>query len=201
MIELWSARTTNGLRASVMLEELGLPYKAHLVDFHDDSKKPAAMLAINPTGAIPVMHDHDTGVRLSQSFAIMLYLCEKTGRFLPNALASRALVMQWMSFTMTDVISATHPIFVLTADLKDTPAPIIRHYEQRLMRFFGYADARLARAPYLAGELSVADFALYPTAAFRQKLLDREGGVPHLRRWMAELAARPATAKGMSIPA
>jgi glutathione S-transferase len=201
MIELWSARTTNGLRASIMLEELGLPYTAHRVDFDEKAALPPAMLAINPAGAIPVMRDHETGIGLSQSFAIMLYLCEKAGYFLSTAAGARAATLQWMSFVMTDVISATHPIFVLGSELQDTPPHIIAHYEARLMRFFGVADARLESSPYLAGnDVTVADFALYPTAAFRTKLLDRMGGVPHLRDWMARMAARPGVARGMLVP-
>ena len=202
MIEIWSARTTNGLRASIMLEELGLDYRAHLVDFDDKASLPAEMLAINPAGSVPVMRDHANGIGMSQSFAIMLYLCEKAGRFLPTEPAERAATLQWMSFVMTDVIAATHPIFVLNSELQDTPPHIIRHYEGRLMRFFGVADAQLAKSPFLAGEeVTVADFALYPTAAFRGKLLDRLGGVPHLRAWMERMAGRPALARGMLVPA
>jgi GST-like protein len=200
-IEIWTARTTNGLRVSTMLEELGLAYTAHAVDIDDAATKPPAMLAINPSGAIPVMLDHETGIGLSQSFAIQVYLCERAGRFLGEGLAERSRVRQWLSFVMTDVISATHPIFVLTSELQATPPHIVAHYEARLMRFLGQADARLAEAPWLAGEnLTVADFALYPTAAFRAKLLDRVGGVPHLRRWMATMAARPGVARGMAVP-
>ncbi len=201
MIEIWTARTTNGLRVSIMLEELGLPYTAHAVDIDDEATKPAAMRAINPSGAIPVMLDHATGIGMSQSFAIMLHLCEKAGRFLPTEPAARAATLQWLSYVMTDVISATHPIFVLTSELSDTPTHIVQHYEGRLLRFLGQADARLAQSPWLAGEeITVADFALYPTAAFRTRLLDRVGGLPALRHWMAKMAARPAVARGMAVP-
>jgi len=201
MIEIWTARTTNGLRVSIMLEELGLPYTAHAVDIDDEATKPAAMRAINPSGAIPVLLDHESGIGMSQSFAIMVHLCEKAGRFLPTEPVARARVLQWLSHTMTDVISATHPIFVLNSELKDTPPHIIAHYEGRLLRFLGQADAQLAASPWLAGdEITVADFALYPTAAFRTRLLDRVGGLPSLRRWMAAMAARPGVARGMQVP-
>jgi GSH-dependent disulfide-bond oxidoreductase len=201
MIELWTARTTNGLRATIMLEELGLPYTAHAVDIDDDASKPAAMLAINPSGAIPVMKDHETGVAISQSFAIQAYCCEKAGKYLGDNLIERTSVRSWLSFVMTDVISATHPIFVLTSEVADTPPHIIAHYEQRLLRFLGHADAQLGRCGWLAGEkLTVADFALYPTAAFRTRLLDRAGGLPHLRKWMEAMAARPGVIRGMALP-
>lgn len=202
MIEIWTARTTNGLRVSIMLEELGLPYRAHKVDIDDDEAKPPELRAINPSGAIPAFRDDTTGIAMSQSFAIMQHLCEQEGRFLPREPAARARVLQWLSHTMTDVISATHPIFVLGSELKDTPAPIIAHYEKRLLRFLGQVDAQLATSPYLAGEdVTLADFALYPTAAFRQRLLDRAGGLPHLREWMQRMAARPGVARGMAVPA
>jgi GST-like protein len=201
MIEIWTARTTNGLRVSIMLEELGLPYTAHAVDIDDPATKPPQMLEINPSGAIPVMLDRATGIGMSQSFAIMVHLCEQAGRFLPTAAAPRAAVLQWLSFVMTDVISATHPIFVLSSELSDTPQPIIAHYEARLLRFLGQVDARLAASTWLAGdEITVADLALYPTAAFRTRLLDRVGGYPALRAWMARMAARPAVARGMAVP-
>jgi GST-like protein len=201
MIEIWTARTTNGLRVSIMLEELGLAYRAHAVDIDDPATKPAAMLAINPSGAIPVFRDDATGIALSQSFAIMQHLCEQEGRFLPREPVARARVLQWLAHTMTDVISATHPIFVLTSELSGTPAPIIAHYEARLLRFLGQVDAQLAATPWLAGEdVTLADFALYPTAAFRQKLMDRVGGLGHLRAWMRRMAARPGVARGMAVP-
>ena len=202
VIEVWSARTTNGLRVSIMLEELKLDYRAHRVDFDHKASLPAEMLAINAGGAVPVMRDHETGIGMSQSFAIMLYLCEKAGRFLPTDPVGRAATLQWMSYVMTDVIAATHPIFVLTSEVQDTPPHIIHHYEGRLMRFFSVADKQLAISPYLAGvEITVADFALYPTAAFRGKLLDRLGGVPNLWAWMQRMAARPGVARGLLVPA
>jgi glutathione S-transferase len=147
------------------------------------------------------MKDHETGVAIAQSFAIQAYCCEKAGKYLGADLIERTSVRSWLSFVMTDVISATHPIFVLTSELQGTPPHIVAHYEQRLLRFLGQADARLGRFEWLAGgNLTVADFALYPTAAFRTKLLDRVGGLPNLRRWMAAMAARPGVSRGMALP-
>nr|WP_281413573.1 glutathione binding-like protein [Microvirga antarctica] len=103
---------------------------------------------------------------------------------------------------MTDIISATHPIFVLGTHLKDTPAHILAHYEARLLRYFEMADARLARNRYLAGqEICVADFALYPTAHFRRPLIERSNSTPHLERWLAEVGDRPGVTRGMAVPA
>lgn len=203
MLELYTAATTNGLRASIMLEELGLDYRAHKVEIGAASQsKPAALLEVNATGTIPTLIDGREGISISQSFAIMQYLCEREGRFLPADLRSKALVMQWMSFVMTDVISATHPIFVLGVQLKDTPAHIIKHYEERLMKYLNIADDQLSRHRYLTGdEISIVDFALYPTAHFRLPLIERSNGSWHLRRWLEDMGMRPGVRRGMAVPA
>ena len=202
MFDLYTASTTNGLRASIMLEELELTYRAHTVELSTAiDAKPAALLEVNAAGTIPTLIDHRDGVSISQSFAIMQYLCEREGRFLQQDRGSRAAMLQWMSFVMTDIISATHPIFVLSVQLKDTPPDIIAHYEARLMRYFEVADAQLARTPYLAGkEICVADFALFPTAHFRLPLIERSNGTPHLRRWLDDVYRRPSVQRGIAVP-
>jgi glutathione S-transferase len=201
MFDLYTAATTNGQRASIMLEELGLPYRAVRVELGgDNAKKPEAMMRANPIGAIPVLIDHDRGISLSQSFAIMQYLCEREGRFLPPAGAARALVLQWMAFVMTDVISATHALYMLSGPMQ-APADIVAQYEARLMRHLGLLDARLAEARHLAGdEISMADLALYPTAQMRRPLLARNPRLPHLEAWLDATGARPAVARGMAVP-
>lgn len=200
MFDLYTAGTTNGLRASIMLEELGLPYRATVVDFNAAlSNRPKGLLDANPAGTIPVLVDHERQVSISQSFAIMLYLCERSSRFLPQSAAGRAQVHQWMSFVMTDVISATHGLFMLAGPLK-APLPIVEQYEARLMRYLGVADHRLAQVQYLAGdEISVVDFALYPTVHFRRPLLDRNPRLTHLEGWLARVGSRAGTIRGMAV--
>lgn len=202
MLELFTAPTTNGLRATIMLEELGLAYRVHAVELGGElASKPAALLAANAAGTVPTLIDHRENLSISQSFAIMQYLGEREGRFVGHDLRSRAAIAQWMSFVMTDVISATHPIFVLTVQVKHTPPDIVAHYENRLLHYFHRADEQLARSPFLAGdEITVADLALYPTAQFRRPLIRRSDRTGHLQRWLADVGARAGVQRGMSVP-
>jgi GST-like protein len=202
VLDLYTAATTNGLRASIMLEELGLSYRAHKVEIGATSQpKPAALLDVNAAGTIPTLIDGREGISISQSFAIMQYLCEREGRFLPSDRRSKALTMQWMSFVMTDIISATHPIYVLSVQLQDTPTHIIKHYEDRLMRYLNLVDDQLSQTKYITGDaISIVDFALYPTAQFRLPLIEKAGGATHLRRWLEAVGSRPGVTRGMAVP-
>jgi GST-like protein len=202
VLELFTAPTTNGLRATIMLEELGVAYRAHAVEIGGASRpKPAALLKVNAAGTIPTLIDYREKISISQSFAIMQYLGEREGRFVGHDLGSRASIAQWMSFVMTDIISATHPIFVLSVQLKDTPKHIIEHYEERLIRYLRLADTQLERNPYLTGsEISIADLALFPTAHFRLPLIQKAEGTLHLQRWLEEIGRRPGVQRGMAVP-
>ncbi|MBI3452807.1 MAG: glutathione S-transferase N-terminal domain-containing protein [Rhodospirillales bacterium] len=200
MIDLYTAGTGNGRRASVMLEECGLPYVVHRVDLVSGESKTPAFLTLNPMGVIPVIVDKDgpggKPLTLAQSGAIALYLAEKTGKFLPADLARRAPVLQWFMHVMSDQQPTSSAIFY-TSSLPDKPASAIAKFETRLTDFLRFVDKRLGEVEYLAGELSVADFALYPLAAGRQALIDKVGGLDNLKRWTKALAARPGVARGM----
>src|SRR3954464_15624320 len=192
MIHLYTAGTSNGRRASIMLEECGLPYTYDKI--FQAKPKPQAFLALNPLGAIPAIIDPEgpggKPLPLTQSAAIALYLCEKTGKFLPTDLAKRALVFQWMMHAMSDQAPVRGAMFQL-AGLPDKPASAIAHFEKRLTNFLKYTNDRLAKAEYLAGELSVADFAAYPVIAGSKPLIDSIGGLHALNRWAAKIGARP----------
>lgn len=202
MIDLYTAGTGNGKRASVMLEECGLAYAVHKIEL--GKPKPPDFLKINPAGTIPVIVDPDgpggQPLVLGQSGAIALYLAEKTGKFLPKDPVQRAVVYQWFLHAMSDTAPTGGVLFQLMNEVADKPASAITHFETRLANFFRGADRRLAEAEYLAGELSIADFALYTAVAPRQALIDKFGGLENLKRWMATLAARPGVSRGMKVP-
>ncbi|MBM3539794.1 MAG: glutathione S-transferase [Alphaproteobacteria bacterium] len=204
MIDLYTAGTGNGRRASVMLEECGVPYTVHKLDLTKGEQKTPEYLKINPLGAIPAIVDHDgpggQKITLSQSGAIALYLCEKTGKFLPKDMAKRAVAMQWLLHAMSDEAPTSGALFRL-GSLPEKPAAAIASFETRLIDMFRHVDKRLGEAEYLAGELSVADFALYPVVAGRMALLDNAGKLDNLKRWAGALAARPGVSKGMKVPA
>ena len=205
MIDLYTAGTQNGHRAAVMLEESGLAYRAHRLNLAAGDQKKPEYLAINPAGLIPAILDHDgpggKPLTLSQSGAIVLYLAEKTGKFIPNDAARRAIALQWFMQACTDCAAASGGIFLAGNAVPDKSRSNVEFFEQRLLRFLGVVDARLASNDYLAGELSVADFALYPLVATRMPLIEKAGGLTNLRRWASTMSARPGVAKGMTVSA
>jgi len=200
MIDLYTFNTSNGHRASIILEECGLPYRVHKVDLAKGEQRAPDFLNINPAGAIPAIVDHDVPggpLKLSQSGAIMLYAAEKTGRFLPTDPARRAQALQWLMLAVTDVARASTSIFLSSAVLPDKSPANVAYFEEQTLRYLRVAEARLAGRDFLADELSVADFALYPLYAVRKALVDKAGDLPQLTRWSAALAARPGVDKGM----
>ena len=200
MIDLYTFNTSNGHRASIILEECGLPYRVHKVDLAKGEQRAPEFLNINPAGAIPAIVDHDVPggpLKLSQSGAIMLYAAEKTGRFLPTDPARRAQALQWLMLAVTDVARASTSIFLSSAVLPDKSPANVAYFEEQTLRYLRVAEARLAGRDFLADELSVADFALYPLYAVRKALVDKAGDLPELTRWSAALAARPGVDKGM----
>ena len=205
MIDLYTYGTANGQRASVMLELCGLPYRAHKVDLAKGEQKAPGFLAINPTGMIPAIVDPDGPdggpLALSQSGAIILYLAEKTGRFLPEGGTAGAQALQWFVAVMTDAAQASAYIHY-TGRAEPAPDPhIVAHMERRFLGMVGDLDRRLADAPYLAGdEISIADIALYPTVATRKALIERAEGLAHLKRWAETMAAMPEVQRGMAVP-
>ena len=199
MIDLYYGPTANGRRAAVILAESGLAYRIIPVDF---DAKPAALLKLNPAGLIPVIVDANgpggQPLVLAQSGAIILYVAEKTGRFLPSDPARRAAAFQWFAHACSDISAASSTWFMAGHDLPEKSDANLAFLEQRLVGFFRACDGRLAERDYLADELSVADFALYPFFATRKALLDRAGGFENLPAWGERMAARAGVKRGMA---
>lgn len=205
MIELYTFPTSNGQRVAIMLEECALPYRVHTVDLAKGEQRTAEFLKLNPAGAIPVIVDPDgpgkAPVTLAQSAAILVYLAEKTGRFLPAASAARYTALQWSMHAVTDCAATTGSIFQLSVRAPEKSAANLAWLEERMLQQFRVADARLADRDWLADELSIADFALYPIFVVRRSLVEKAADLPNLTRWAAALAARPAVARAMSLGA
>ena len=201
MIDLYAGNTSNSQRAAIMLEECGIPYLVHRIDLRSGEQRSEAFLALNPAGAVPVIIDSagpGGPLTLTQSGAILLYLAMKTGRFFPKDPALRALAFQWFMFATTDFATMSTAIFLSGAVLPERSPANVGYFEERLARYFAIADAQLDRHRYLADELSIADFALYPIVRVRYALVERAGNLRHLARWAEELAARPGVARGMA---
>lgn len=205
MIDLHTGQTSNGQRVAIVLEECALAYRVHKYALMAGEHKTSAFASLNPAGMVPVIVDHDgpggRPITLTQSGAILQYLAEKSGRFLPRDPAARAHAIEWLTFTVTDIVAASAGIFLNTAIVPAKSPANVAWWEERVLRFLRVADARLAGRDWLAGELSIADFALYPVVAIRSALIDAAGDLPHLVRWRAALAARAGVAKGMGAAA
>jgi len=204
MIDLYTFPSSNGQRASIVLEACRVPYRVHTVDLRKGEQKSPEFLRINPAGTIPVIVDPDgpggRPLTLSQSGAIMIYLAEKSGQMLPTPGAARIETLRWLMATMTDLAPASAAIFLTSLAAEPPPGEIVAFWEQRFLSLLQTFDAQLGTREYLAGELTIADLALYPTAVGRKSLIDASQGLAHLKRWMAVMAAMPEVQRGMAVP-
>jgi GST-like protein len=208
MIDLYTHATPNGHKVSILLEELGLPYRVHLVDLVKNEQMSPQFLAINPNNKIPAIVDaQGPGGRpltVWESGAILIYLAEKTGSaLLPSSGAARYTTLQWLMFQMAGVGpmfgQAGH--FVLYA--KEPVPYAIERYTSEAKRLLGVMDRALASGGYLAGpDYSIADIATYPwtQSAARIPTIGDLAAWPHVVRWRAALAARPAVQRGLDNP-
>ena len=205
MIELHTWSTPNGRKVSIMLEELGLPYSVHPVNIGKDEQFRPEFLAISPNNKIPAIVDPDGpgGKRfaLFESGAILIYLGEKTDRFIPTDPATRYAALQWLMFQMGGLgpmLGQTHHF------LRAAPEPVpyaIKRYKDETRRLYGVLDKRLAEAEHLAGEYSIADVASYPWVARHEWHQIELGDFPNVKRWYDAIGARPAVQRGMKVPA
>jgi GST-like protein len=201
VIDLYTFSTSNGQRAAIILEECALPYRVHWIDLMKGEQNAPEFLKVNPAGAIPVIVDPDEPggkpLTLAQSGAILLYAAEKAGKFVPVDPVRRLTALQWMLQATTDAARASSTIFLVSTLVPEKNAGNTAFFEQQCLRYMRHAEARLAGRDYLADELSIADFALYPVYAVRKALVDKAGDLPNLTRWAAALAARPGVTRGM----
>ena len=206
MIDLYTWGTPNGRKVSVMLEEVGLPYRAHPIDIGKGEQFAPDFLAISPNNKIPAMVDDDGpgGKPLSmfESGAMLLYLARKTGRFLPADEVGHFQVMQWLMFQMGGV----GPMFGQAHHFRrfakeDVPYARDR-YTEETKRLYGVMDGRLARSAYLANdEYSIADIATFPwVARYEWHGIDFEADYPHVWRWYRTIEERPAVKRGFAVP-
>ena len=209
MFTLYTWTTPNGRKVSIGLEEMGLAYEVKPIHIGKGEQFAPDFLKVAPNNRIPAIVDHDAPggpLPLFESGAILIYLAEKTGKFLAASGPARYHALQWLMWQMGGVGpmfgQANH--FVHYAPEK-VPYGVTR-YVKEAQRLIGVAERRLAEAPYLAGaDYSIADMATYPwfVSAFTglKGHVDVDlGPVPNVDRWMADIAARPGVQKGMKVP-
>ena len=200
MIDLYTWTTPNGRKVSIMLEELGLPYNAIAIDISKGEQHDPEFLKISPNNKIPAIVDHDAGLSLMESGAILMYLAEKTGQFMPSSGAAKWQVVEWLMMQMGSVgpmLGQTHH-FLFYHKGEDPYAE--ERYSKENARIYGVLDKRLGDHQYLAGDYSIADIATWPWISRypRQEMNLHE--YPNLLRWYLELAARPAVQRGYIVP-
>jgi GST-like protein len=201
MIDLHTAATPNGHKISIALEELSLPYTVHRVDLGAREQKRPEFLALNPNGRIPVIVDRDADdFVVFESGAILMYLAEKTGRLLPPDPKGRSVVTQWLMFQMGGVGPMMGQANVFYRYFPDKIPAAISRFQNECRRLFEVLEARLAGVEWLAGAYSIADIATWPWVRTHEWSGVPVDGLPHLQRWMAAMAARPACQKGILVP-
>ncbi|MEO6581834.1 MAG: glutathione S-transferase N-terminal domain-containing protein [Sphingomicrobium sp.] len=201
MIDLYTAATPNGYKASIALEELQLPYELHSVDLGAGNQKEAWFRKINPNARIPAIVDRDEGdFAVFESGAILVYLAEKTGRLLPQDAKGRSLVIQWLMFQMGGLGPMMGQANVFTRYFPEHLPSVIDRYKRESRRLLEVLDTRLADQEYLAGEYSIADIANWCWARSHEWPGIDIGGLNNLKRWLEAIGARPAVATGITIP-
>ncbi len=203
-IELHTWNTPNGRKISVALEEMGLPYEVRVVDITRGQQFAPEFLAISPNNKIPAIVDNDgPGGKPSSVFesgAILLYLAEKTGRFLPTDLRARVPVLEWLMFQMGSFGPFPGQVhhFAALKDEQDRRYGFER-YSKETHRLYGVMDRRLATNEYFAGDLSIADFAILGWAWRHERHKVDLAQYPNVRRWYEGMMSRPATRRGFEV--
>ena len=208
MIDFYFWTTPNGYKPMLFLEETGVPYTIVPVNIGKGEQFEPEFLKISPNNRIPAIVDHapadgGTPVSVFESGAILLYLAEKTGRFLPADVAGRTEALQWLFWQMGGLGPMGGQNLHFSAYAPQKIPYAIDRYAKETERLYGVLDRRLAESEFVAGDYSIADMASYPWVL----RLTREGEnleeFPHLKRWFETIAARPATirayAKGKAV--
>lgn len=205
MIHLYTWGTPNGRKVSIMLEAIGAKYQVHPVNIQANEQFAADFLAISPNNKIPAIVDEQgpdgQPISLFESGAILLYLAEKSGQFLPSSSRERATVMEWLMWQMGGFgpfLGQAHHFNRFAPE----PVPYAQtRYNNEAQRLWDVLNKQLSKHTYVAGELSIADFAIYPWAArFAWQKIDPPA-FPAVERWMRTMAELPAVQKGMAVPA
>ena len=205
MIDLYAWPTPNSYKISIMLEETGLPYTVKPVNIGAGEQFEPDFLKISPNNRMPAIVDHDgpdgQPVSVFESGAILIYLAEKTGQFLPAAGAARYKVLEWVMWQMAGLGPMVGQLghFRMAAPEKIPYA--LERYTNEAKRLFGVLDRQLRAQAFLAGDYSIADMISYPWTLGYQWLELPIDEFPSLQAWQARLAARPAVARGMELMA
>jgi GSH-dependent disulfide-bond oxidoreductase len=198
MIDLYYWTTPNGHKVTMFLEETGLPYRIVPINIGTGEQFKPEFLAISPNNRIPAMVDHEPAgggepISLFESGAMLLYLADKTGRFIPKDVRGRADVLQWLFWQMAGLGPMAGQNHHFTQYAPETIPYAIERYVKETNRLYGVLNKRLADREFVAGAYSIADMAAYPWIVPHERQGQNLSDFPHLKRWFEAIKARPAT--------
>ena len=209
MITLYTWSTLNGLKISIMLEELGWPYEVRPVNIGKDEQFAPDFLKVSPNNKIPALVDDEAeGGPLSifESGAILVYLADKSGRFLAPSGAARFKALEWLFWQVGGQGPMLGQLGFFAKRSQEKAPLAIKRFTEEADRLLGVMERRLAEAPYLAGaDYSIADMATYPwtmaaTTFLSDVLSDSLATKPAIARWLKAVGERPAVQRGMAVP-
>ena len=201
MIDLYTASTPNGHKASCTLEALALDYTTHAIDLGSGDQKQPEFLRINPNGRIPAIIDRSMDdLTVFESGAIMVYLAEKTGKLLPTSIRGRSQVMQWLMFQMGGIGPIMGQANVFYRYFPEKIQPAIDRYQNESRRLFEVLDTRLGNSEWLADDYSIADIANWCWARTHKWSGVSIDGLDNLQRWLAVMYEQPGMKAGIDIP-
>jgi len=201
MITLFTAPTPNGHKASIMLEELGVPYQVQPVNIGSGEQKKPDYVKLNPNGRIPTIVDHENGdFAVFESGAILIYLAEKYGKLFPADVKGRSTVIQWVMFQMGGIGPMQGQANVFFRYWPEKYQPGIDRYQKETRRLYEVLNARLEGREFLCDEYSIADIATYPWIKIHAWAGVEVEGLPHLKDWMGRMWERPAVQRGLAVP-
>jgi GST-like protein len=200
MIDLYTWTTPNGRKVSIMLEELGIEYNVHSINIGKGDQKTPAFLGIGPNNKIPVIVDSDTGASVMESGAIMIYLAEKYGKFLPTDPLKKTEVMEWLMWQMGGLgpmLGQAHHYLHFNPGKAEYAEG---RFKDEVARLYGVLDTRLEGRDYICDEYSIADMACWPwISRYEWQEVDL-ADYPNVRAWYQRLLARDAVQKGYHVP-
>ena len=202
MIDLYYWPTPNGWKITIMLEECGLPYTLIPVNIGAGDQFKPDFLKISPNNRMPAIVDHAAAggpLSIFESGAILIYLAEKTGRFLPVDIHGRFDALQWLFWQVGGLGPMAGQLGHFRNYSTEKIPYAITRYQNEYNRLLGVLDRRLADRSYLAGDYSIADMASWPWVRIYERLGETLDHFPHVERWHEAIAARPAARKGVEI--
>jgi GST-like protein len=202
MIDLYTAATPNGWKASIALEEMGLPYKLQVIDLGAGDQKQPEYLRLNPNGRIPTIVDRDNDdFAVFESGAILWYLAEKTGQLLPQNPKSRNEVLQWLMFQMGGIGPMQGQANVFRNYFPERIPAVTQRYQNETRRLYEVLDARLAGREFLVDDYSIADIANFAWVRSYEWAGVDVTGLDNLSGWLEQIGQRPAVQRGLNVPA